>query len=578
MKKGLKLTISVMVIILLIPTASPINEKSVPLIDGRVSVELLNTTKNLATEDYLGKYGIVGMGYTKDPPRIVIMVESKNNLSEVPREINGIKTKVVVTGNISPLMSRFAKWQTLVGGICISPKWAFNCGTLGVVCRRKGDHENYYILSCTHVIAMDTFGLHLWRGYPIVQPAFPYGGWIPGSVVGHLFKFIKIKFGPFSKNYADAAIAKITGRESKLYEILKLNDESTYNVSLKPIDVHEGDQVRKSGIWGVGESTVAIESVNIKVICPPGRIARFYDVIAVDPPFGSPGDSGSFVDAPDRFGRSKGFVGLLFAGGSDYVFVCKAKYIVDKLGLDTGNSNNSNSRNNDRGYNDDQDLQVDILPIQPEHKHPLQLHILVTPLNEGPGEPVTITVSAEGGSGSYYFTIDFGDGNSETVGPCNSYTTTHIYEEGIYYPSVTVKDSEDPNITDFASSRAVHISELKIWKFTSSRTDIEPGETVWFTVTVKGDNGVAIISIDFEGDGIYDKTVGPTSGYTWSYVYDQEGVYLPKVKIVDDNQAEDVKVSSLEVVNGQHRSIVINCQSASSDASSSQGDEGSSST
>ncbi|RLF46292.1 MAG: hypothetical protein DRN09_00495, partial [Thermoplasmata archaeon] len=423
--------------------------------------------------------------------------------------------------------------------------------------------------------AMDTFGMHLWRGHPIVQPAFQFGGWIPGSVVGHLFKFIKIKFGPFSKNYADAAIAKITGRESKLYEILKSNDKSTYTVSLKPINVHEGDKVRKSGIFGVKENTVAFESVNIRVTCPPFRIARFYDVIVVNTPFGSPGDSGSFVDAPDRFGCSKGFVGLLFAGGSKYGFVCKAKYIVDKLGLDTGNSN---SKNNDRSYNDDQDLQVDILPIQPEHKHPLQSHILVTPLNEGPGEPVTITVSAEGGSGSYYFTIDFGDGSSETVGPCNSYTTTHIYEKGTYYPSITARDSEDPNITDYASSRAVHISELKIWKFTSSRTDIEPGETVWFTVTVKGDNEVAIISIDFEGDGIYDKTVCPTSGYTWSHVYDQEGVYLPKVKIVDDNQAEDVKVSSLEVVNGQHRSIVINCQSASSDASSSQGDEGSSST
>jgi len=574
MKEGLKLTLSVMVIILLIPTAFSISEESVLLIDGKISVKLLNVTKNLATEYYLGKHGIVGMGYTRDPPRIVIMVESENNLSEVPREINGIKTKVVVTGNISLLMSRFAKWHTLVGGICISPKGAFHYGTLGVVCRRKGDHENYYILSCTHVIAMGAFGMyHLWKGYPIVQPASLYGGCIPGSVVGHLFKFIKIKFGPFSKNYADAAIAKITGRESKLYEILKSDDESTYTVSLKPINVHEGDKVRKSGIWGVAENTVAFESVNIQIRYFPFRIARFYDVIAVNKPFGSPGDSGSFVDAVGWFGRSKGFVGLLFAGGPKYAFVCKAKYIVDKLGLDTGNSN---SRNNDRGYNENQDLQVDILPIQPEHKPPLQSHISVTPLNEGPGEPVTITVGAEGGSGSYYFTIDFGDGSSETVGPCNSYTTTHIYEEGVYYPSVTVKDSEDPNITDFASSRAVHISELKIWKFTSSKTDIEPGETVWFTVTVKGDNGVAVISIDFEGDGIYDKTVGPTSGYTWSHVYDQEGVYSPKVKIVDDNQAEDVKVSPLEVVNGQHHSIVINCQSTSSDTSSSHGNGGSS--
>lgn len=191
---------------------------------------------------------------------------------------------------------------------------------------------------------------------------------------------------------------------------------------------------------------------------------------------------------------------------------------------------------------------------------PVEGYIRVTPRNEGPGEPVTITVGASGGSGSYYYVIDFGDGSTETVGPMSGeYTVKHSYNEGVYFPSVTVIDANDPGSEDVKYAYAVHISELKIWKFTVSSTDVEPGETVWFTVTVKGDNRVAIISIDFDGDGVFDDTVGPTSGYTWAHVYENQGTYHPAVKIVDKNQASDVKTGSLKIVNGNYTPSVVTC-------------------
>ncbi|RLF57206.1 MAG: hypothetical protein DRN25_06900, partial [Thermoplasmata archaeon] len=191
---------------------------------------------------------------------------------------------------------------------------------------------------------------------------------------------------------------------------------------------------------------------------------------------------------------------------------------------------------------------------------PVEGYIRVTPRNEGPGEPVTITVGASGGSGSYYYVIDFGDGSTETVGPMSGeYTVKHSYNEGVYFPSVTVIDANDPGSEDVKYAYAVHISELKIWKFTVSSTDVEPGETVWFTVTVKGDNGVAIISIDFDGDGVFDDTVGPTSGYTWAHVYENQGTYHPAVKIVDKNQASDIKTGSLKIINGNYTPSVVIC-------------------
>ncbi|HEC87625.1 MAG TPA: hypothetical protein ENI49_07185 [Thermoplasmatales archaeon] len=75
-------------------------------------------------------------------------------------------------------------------------------------------------------------------------------------------------------------------------------------------------------------------------------------------------------------------------------------------------------------------------------------------------------------------------------------------------------------------------------------------------VDVKGDNGVAIIEIDF-GDGT-KSTVGPTSGYVWYHTY-QEGTYYPEVRIIDPDQTSDVKTSGLEVVNGQYNPVAINC-------------------
>ncbi|HEC87268.1 MAG TPA: hypothetical protein ENI49_05315 [Thermoplasmatales archaeon] len=323
--------ISLAVIILLLPSVTP-NDKD--------TLKFLIDARDIATENLLGEYGIVGVGYTKNPSQIIILLENDKNITKIPKEINGIEVKTVITGNISILTgttlsgshpTREKRWSTLIGGISISPRWKLFYGTLAVTCGYRFD-GGYYILSCTHVIAQNGFGRHLWKGYPIVQPAVVHGG--GRDVVAHLSKFIKIKYGGILPNYADTAIAKISNRANDFHRILGSDDCSKYTVSLTPVNVYEGDVVRKSGVTtGVTESTVAMESINILVQYGL-RKARFYDVIAVNQPFSQPGDSGSFVDSPEWYNR---FVGLVFAGdegGDDgYSYVCKAKYIVNKLNI-----------------------------------------------------------------------------------------------------------------------------------------------------------------------------------------------------------------------------------------------------
>jgi hypothetical protein len=89
-----------------------------------------------------------------------------------------------------------------------------------------------------------------------------------------------------------------------------------------------GDAVRKSGrTTGVTNSTVYDTSATVKVWYS-SKWAVFYDQILVKQPFVESGDSGSPVDKDGKF------VGLAFAGSSSVAVVCKAKYIVNGLGVE----------------------------------------------------------------------------------------------------------------------------------------------------------------------------------------------------------------------------------------------------
>ena len=297
-----------------------------------------------AEENLLPQEGVTGVSHREEPPRIIVYIEHEKYRDKVPSEIRGFKVEVKVTGRIRALglvqletivtpqygypspVSRSGVVRPLVGGVSLGvPEEDFGgkmAGTLGVVTNEP------YMLSCAHVIAMDGKARFLPVGTHVLQPG-TFDGGTEDDKVGELHKYIEITFGPRGSNYADAAIATIEAGVGHLeIELLGLDDTSTYTISFVPTPVTIDDSVRKSGrTTGVTEGPVTDTSASVKVYYTRGRYAIFYDQVIVEQPFIEDGDSGSLVD------KDGGFVGLAFAGSDTIAVVCKAKYIVDGLGL-----------------------------------------------------------------------------------------------------------------------------------------------------------------------------------------------------------------------------------------------------
>jgi hypothetical protein len=301
-----------------------------------------------AEEMLLPLEGIAGISHREDPPRIIVYLEHEKYKDRVPDSIDGFKTEVVVIGKVKALsllqleerikpsytysepVSRTARVRPIVGGISIGvPESAYGgkmAGTLGLVVKDKDSYGNYYILSCAHVIAMNSKAQFLPLGTDVLQPG-TYDGGTTDDKVAALYKYIVITFGPKGKNYADAAIAKITISDYLVGKVLDRDNQSTYTIS-STAEVSINDTVRKSGrTTGVTTNTVYDTNATVKVWYSSSKWAVFYDQILVYQPFVESGDSGSPVDKDGKF------VGLAFAGSSSVAVVCKAKYITSGLGV-----------------------------------------------------------------------------------------------------------------------------------------------------------------------------------------------------------------------------------------------------
>lgn len=305
-----------------------------------LSARNIKDARRHAEETLLPIEGITGISHREDPPKIIVYIEHEKYKSKVPSQIDGFKVEVVVTGRIKALsmlqletlktkysetVSRTGTVRPIVGGISIGiPEDAFGgkmAGTLGIIVEMG---KQAYILTNAHVIAMDIKARFLTPGTAVLQPGTYDGGTI-NNRVGELYKYIKITFGPKGRNYADAAIAKITISDYLDGRALDWDNQSTYRIS-GTADVSIGDTVRKSGrTTGVTSNTVFDTDATVKVWYTQSKWAIFYDQILVYQPFIQAGDSGSAVD------RNGEFVGLAFAGSNTMAVVCKAKYITSGL-------------------------------------------------------------------------------------------------------------------------------------------------------------------------------------------------------------------------------------------------------
>jgi len=328
MKSGKKF-LSVILLVLLLGSVIPCGVSGMTL--------SIKEARRYAEEKLLPLDGIAGISQSED--KIIVYIEDEKYEKNVPDEIKGFKTEIRVIGKIKALgiaesaesgvlsaypspVDRTGRIRPISGGIsCGNPE--ITAGTLGVVTLDP------YILSAAHVLAMDENARFLREGTPILQPG-PYDGGTLDDKVGELYKYIRIRFGPLGllkPNYADAAIAKLTTDEYLKTEVLGADNQSTYSIS-GTTDVSVGDTVRKSGrTTGVTQNDVMDTSATVKVYYTPVKWAIFKDQILVEQPFCAGGDSGSLVDKEGKF------VGLVFAGSEDIAVVCKAKYIIEGLGI-----------------------------------------------------------------------------------------------------------------------------------------------------------------------------------------------------------------------------------------------------
>ena len=309
-----------------------------------VKASNIKEAKRHAEEKLLPLEGIAGISHLEDPPRIIVYLEHEKYKDKVPDEIDGFKTEAIVIGKIKALsllqleevnpsytysepVSRTASVRPIVGGVSLGvPEEAYGgkmAGTLGLI---VSDPYGGFVLSNAHVIAMNSKAKFLPLGTAALQPG-TYDGGTDEDKVGELHKYIKITFGPRGKNYADAAIARITISDYLVGEVLDDDDQSTYTIS-GTTEVNKEDTVRKSGrTTGVTTNSVYDTAATVKVWYTLSKWAIFYDQILVNQPFIKSGDSGSPVD------KDGTFVGLAFAGSDTIAVVCKAKYIISGLGI-----------------------------------------------------------------------------------------------------------------------------------------------------------------------------------------------------------------------------------------------------
>jgi hypothetical protein len=288
-------------------------------------------------QELLPLAGVVGISHSETDGAITVLVEDEEAKQRIPRSFNGFTVRTEVTGKIQllstqvtePLASvsseRRGEVSPLVGGVSLSA-WvpgAYYSGTLGMVT------YNDKILSNAHVIALepDTDNF-LDLGTAIIQPGSGDGG-RSGAKVGELEAYIPIDFEAGAENYADAAIGSIDGGVDASYGE-QFGEGGNYWIE-GWTEVSVGDTVRKSGrTTGVTTGQVIDTSSSVKVTYGDQEV-WFLDQIRVNQEnwsFAGAGDSGSAVDKDGEF------VGLIFAGTEDHVYINKAEHIVDGLGID----------------------------------------------------------------------------------------------------------------------------------------------------------------------------------------------------------------------------------------------------
>jgi len=273
-------------------------------------------TKSLMTRD-----GVVGtaIGLSEDDRHVVkIYVKSQRDRAGIPKELDGVRVVVEVTGEIRALGDTTARYRPAPIGVSTGHP-NITAGTIGA---RVTDGTNVYALSNNHVYADENQAS---IGDNVLQPGTADGGTDPADVIGTLYDFEPIKFGR-GKNTIDAAIAKCS--KADLGNAALPDGYGTPTST--PVSAVPLLEVKKYGRT-TGLTTGTVDAINamVRVGYDTGT-ARFAKQIIIKPgDFSAGGDSGSLIVTQD--GNHP--VGLLFAGSSLITIANPIDLVLDRFGV-----------------------------------------------------------------------------------------------------------------------------------------------------------------------------------------------------------------------------------------------------
>jgi len=272
---------------------------------------------------------------------LVVLVESKvaevglPAVQLVPPTIGGIPTDVQAVGKLragpQPLATVEAialtkRMRPVRGGISVGHH-AITAGTIATGCydatAAQGMPARFYLLSNNHVLANSNKAA---VGDAILQPGPFDGGTVQADTIGHLSRFVEIRFLDGSAeppvNEVDAAIAEVDLIDLDRHVHWVGNLRGTVAVPAV------GLALSKCGRT-TGFTTGKIVNINatVDVNYGDGKTARFIGQL-VTSPMSSPGDSGSLI--ADLNGNA---VGLLFAGSQQATIVNPITAVQRLLGV-----------------------------------------------------------------------------------------------------------------------------------------------------------------------------------------------------------------------------------------------------
>ena len=299
------------------------------------------------SESLMGIPGVVGhgIGVSSDGEAVIKIFAARAGIPGIPAALEGVQTKVEVTGMVVAYMDPTATFDRPVPIGVSTGHPDITAGTIG--CRVKDASGNVYALSNNHVYAN---GNNAEIGDNVLQPG-PYdGGQDPAHAIGTLSDYVAIDFSG-GTNTVDAAIALTSADElgTSTPGAIGVNGYGTPSSTIA--SAYAGQGVQKNGRttgWTHGEvvtidSTVDVcyEVVQRGPFLRCATEARFVGQIAITSTtadaFSAGGDSGSLIVT--EIGNNP--VGLLFAGGGDFTFANPIGLVLESFEVDVDDGNSS---------------------------------------------------------------------------------------------------------------------------------------------------------------------------------------------------------------------------------------------